>query len=571
MYNYDKKGVFILENIITGKLSIDNFETIIELNNEAFCDESGFHIKKSQELYDTLSKRQRYLGKICFINLSMFNVAEAVFFYEEKYILFTFFNIENSIESSFESRGIEFYYSINEKKFIFKDSEAMEFLNRNYPKRYNLINTITNEIDLLLCKRINEIYIKQNIIDSNKQSHIIDIRGNYETKNLIKFQAYDITKEEALIRKSFQAEKLQALGGMASKIAHELNNHLMTIDGNIELGMKDLKIKENQFFLKALDASFESSRLIKSLLSFSALDIFEFSDVSLEGIIDDITNEIKLSSAKNYQFILNNDLAMNRITIHGNRRLLVQGIINLINNGIESFNKSDNLIIMNLKIVYLNKAPANTINLMQHVSGKYLKIDIIDNGQGIPFEQEKRVFDPFYTTKDGSTGLGLAQTLGTVIKHKGMLELNSSQNGTTISLYVPCKEDNRQMSLNFDLELPKILVVDDDKMVLMVLEGLLKELKYDVISCSNPYEAISIYEAYHDRIELVISDMIMPKMNGNELFKRLKTINPLIKFILLSGYTRNNLDNRMLDEIESYIEKPIRKKDLEIEIKKALK
>lgn len=571
MYNYDKKGVFILENIITGKLSIDNFETIIELNNEAFCDESGFHIKKSQELYDTLSKRQRYLGKICFINLSMFNVGEAVFFYEEKYILFTFFNIENSIESSFESRGIEFYYSINEKKFIFKDSEAMEFLNRNYPKRYNLINTITNEIDLLLCKRINEIYIKQNIIDSNKQSHIIDIRGNYETKNLIKFQAYDITKEEALIRKSFQAEKLQALGGMASKIAHELNNHLMTIDGNIELGMKDLKIKENQFFLKALDASFESSRLIKSLLSFSALDIFEFSDVSLEGIIDDITNEIKLSSAKNYQFILNNDLAMNRITIHGNRRLLVQGIINLINNGIESFNKSDNLIIMNLKIVYLNKAPANTINLMQHVSGKYLKIDIIDNGQGIPFEQEKRVFDPFYTTKDGSTGLGLAQTLGTVIKHKGMLELNSSQNGTTISLYVPCKEDNRQMSLNFDLELPKILVVDDDKMVLMVLEGLLKELKYDVISCSNPYEAISIYEAYHDRIELVISDMIMPKMNGNELFKRLKTINPLIKFILLSGYTRNNLDNRMLDEIESYIEKPIRKKDLEIEIKKALK
>lgn len=571
MYNYDKKGVFILENIITGKLSIDNFETIIELNNEAFCDESGFHIKKSQELYDTLSKRQRYLGKICFINLSMFNVAEAVFFYEEKYILFTFFNIENSIESSFESRGIEFYYSINEKKFIFKDSEAMEFLNRNYPKRYNLINTITNEIDLLLCKRINEIYIKQNIIDSNKQSHIIDIRGNYETKNLIKFQAYDITKEEALIRKSFQAEKLQALGGMASKIAHELNNHLMTIDGNIELGMKDLKIKENQFFLKALDASFESSRLIKSLLSFSALDIFEFSDVSLEGIIDDITNEIKLASAKNYQFILNNDLAMNRITIHGNRRLLVQGIINLINNGIESFNKSDNLIIMNLKIVYLNKAPANTINLMQHVSGKYLKIDIIDNGQGIPFEQEKRVFDPFYTTKDGSTGLGLAQTLGTVIKHKGMLELNSSQNGTTISLYVPCKEDNRQMSLNFDLELPKILVVDDDKMVLMVLEGLLKELKYDVISCSNPYEAISIYEAYHDRIELVISDMIMPKMNGNELFKRLKTINPLIKFILLSGYTRNNLDNRMLDEIESYIEKPIRKKDLEIEIKKALK
>ena len=129
------------------------------------------------------------------------------------------------------------------------------------------------------------------------------------------------------------------------------------------------------------------------------------------------------------------------------------------------------------------------------------------------------------------------------------------------------------MQLSFDLFVNKIkiLVVDDDDVVREVLELMLKDLGYDVISSKNPYEAISIFDLNKDKIDLVISDMIMPKMNGRELFYKLKEYKKNIKFVLLSGYTKNNLDQKFLNDINLYLEKPIRRDLLEIEIKKCLK
>lgn len=128
-----------------------------------------------------------------------------------------------------------------------------------------------------------------------------------------------------------------------------------------------------------------------------------------------------------------------------------------------------------------------------------------------------------------------------------------------------------QMSFDLFVNKTKILVIDDDEIVRQVLEMLLKDLGYEVISSSDPYEAISIFDLNKDSIDLVISDMIMPKLNGKELFYRIKEIKKNLRFILLSGYTKNNVDEKFLNDIDLFLEKPIRKDVLEKEIKKCLK
>ena len=127
------------------------------------------------------------------------------------------------------------------------------------------------------------------------------------------------------------------------------------------------------------------------------------------------------------------------------------------------------------------------------------------------------------------------------------------------------------MSFDLFVNKTKILVIDDDEIVRQVLEMLLKDLGYEVISSSDPYEAISIFDLNKDSIDLVISDMIMPKLNGKELFYRIKEIKKNLRFILLSGYTKNNVDEKFLNDIDLFLEKPIRKDVLEKEIKKCLK
>lgn len=128
-----------------------------------------------------------------------------------------------------------------------------------------------------------------------------------------------------------------------------------------------------------------------------------------------------------------------------------------------------------------------------------------------------------------------------------------------------------QMSFDLFVNKTKILVIDDDEIVRQVLEMLLKDLGYEVISSGDPYEAISIFDLNKDSIDLVISDMIMPKLNGKELFYRIKEIKKNLRFILLSGYTKNNVDEKFLNDIDLFLEKPIRKDVLEKEIKKCLK
>lgn len=563
-----------MNTTISGKMQYLDDLKILMLNNLPYNDCSDFHIKKTDELLNVIKEHKPYINKITFYLVSSDNSGEASFLYDNDDIYFVIFNVESSLESTYLKKGNSMIYNIKAKQLNFKTIEEEQFFIDKYPHNYDLKTHILDEIDMLMLRNINEIYFKHTLVDKEEESHVLEVKGNYISNNQITINIYDVTKEEALISKAFQAEKLQALGNMSGAIAHELNNQLMAIDGNIELCYKSLKIKENSYLTKALEASSNASNLIKSLLSYSVKDDISFEKIYIDDLFKDIDNKINLSVIKDVDFIKNVRDDMARVYIYGSKLLLVEAFGNIITNAIESFNKTDHILIMNSKVTYLNTCPKDAINYQNHISGKFLQIDFIDNGCGIPYELYNRIFDPFFTTKDkfSRSGLGLTQALGTIIKHSGILTLKSAiNNGTTISVYLPCKEEKMQMSFDLFVNKTKILVIDDDEIVRQVLEMLLKDLGYEVISSSDPYEAISIFDLNKDSIDLVISDMIMPKLNGKELFYRIKEIKKNLRFILLSGYTKNNVDEKFLNDIDLFLEKPIRKDVLEKEIKKCLK
>lgn len=563
-----------MNTTISGKMQYLDDLKILMLNNLPYNDCSDFHIKKTDELLNVIKEHKPYINKITFYLVSSYNSGEASFLYDNDDIYFMIFNVESSLESTYLKKGNSMIYNIKAKQLNFKTIEEEQFFIDKYPHNYDLKTHILDEIDMLMLRNINEIYFKHTLVDKEEESHVLEVKGNYISNNQITINIYDVTKEEALISKAFQAEKLQALGNMSGAIAHELNNQLMAIDGNIELCYKSLKIKENSYLTKALEASSNASNLIKSLLSYSVKDDISFEKIYIDDLFKDIDNKINLSVIKDVDFIKNVRDDMARVYIYGSKLLLVEAFGNIITNAIESFNKTDHILIMNSKVTYLNTCPKDAINYQNHISGKFLQIDFIDNGCGIPYELYNRIFDPFFTTKDkfSRSGLGLTQALGTIIKHSGILTLKSAiNNGTTISVYLPCKEEKMQMSFDLFVNKTKILVIDDDEIVRQVLEMLLKDLGYEVISSSDPYEAISIFDLNKDSIDLVISDMIMPKLNGKELFYRIKEIKKNLRFILLSGYTKNNVDEKFLNDIDLFLEKPIRKDVLEKEIKKCLK
>lgn len=441
-----------MNTTISGKMQYLDDLKILMLNNLPYNDCSDFHIKKTDELLNVIKEHKPYINKITFYLVSSYNSGEASFLYDNDDIYFVIFNVESSLESTYLKKGNSMIYNIKAKQLNFKTIEEEQFFIDKYPHNYDLKTHILDEIDMLMLRNINEIYFKHTLVDKEEESHVLEVKGNYISNNQITINIYDVTKEEALISKAFQAEKLQALGNMSGAIAHELNNQLMAIDGNIELCYKSLKIKENSYLTKALEASSNASNLIKSLLSYSVKDDISFEKIYIDDLFKDIDNKINLSVIKDVDFIKNVRDDMARVYIYGSKLLLVEAFGNIITNAIESFNKTDHILIMNSKVTYLNTCPKDAINYQNHISGKFLQIDFIDNGCGIPYELYNRIFDPFFTTKDkfSRSGLGLTQALGTIIKHSGILTLKSAiNNGTTISVYLPCKEEKMQMSFDY--------------------------------------------------------------------------------------------------------------------------
>jgi two-component system cell cycle sensor histidine kinase/response regulator CckA len=210
--------------------------------------------------------------------------------------------------------------------------------------------------------------------------------------------------------------------------------------------------------------------------------------------------------------------------------------------------------------------------------GRYAKISITDTGSGMDEKTKERIFEPFFTTKEmgRGTGLGLASAYGIIKNHQGIIDVISKKGeGSTFIIYLPAsgKQVAREYKPSGTIVRGKetILIIDDEETILRVSRELLTMLGYNVLAAKSGKEALDIFEERHGEVDLVILDMIMPDVGGEEIFRLLKAVKPDIRVILSSGYSMNGQAKKILDKgCKAFLQKPFNIDELSQKIRYAL-
>jgi len=309
------------------------------------------------------------------------------------------------------------------------------------------------------------------------------------------------------------------------------------------------------------NAAQRSASLTRQLLDFSQKNIINKKVVSLNEVISETTRMLERSIGKGIQVELALEQELEQI--EADETQLQQVIMNLSLNARDAMPNGGTLRI-STSMVKLNEEYC--LRKPQFHPGSYVQLDIKDNGTGIPPEVLPKIFEPFFTTKPvgKGTGLGLSVAYGIMQRHGGQITVTSEiGKGTTFSIYFrpiakkPYKRHEETQTAPAILGDGTILVVDDEDLVLFINGEFLESLGYHVLRAASGEEAIRIYEAQGQKIDLVILDMLMPGKSGQETFRDLQAVNPNVKVIIATGYTDETATRAVLqDGAAGFIRKP---------------
>jgi len=382
----------------------------------------------------------------------------------------------------------------------------------------------------------------------------------------------DITEKKQLQGQLLQSQKMESVGTLAGGIAHDFNNIVAIILGHISLlndcaGLDD-KAKQRVRIIE--NSARKAGQIVSKLMSFSRKASFEILPVNLNNIIKD-TVELCETMARSRRVAIKMETGDNIPHIHADSNQMEQVLMNLFVNAMDAM-PDGGTIIIGTEFVEIERN--NHVHPLLS-SGKYILIKVTDTGTGIPEEIKDKIFNPFFTTKGPGkgTGLGLAMVYGIVKEHKGVLNVKSKTGkGTTFEIYLPpsdaaihevVKTSNHLLTAN-----ARILVVDDEKDMLNFMKEIIEGAGYKLLAADNPYYALEIFGEVADNIDLVITDIVMPLMDGRKLIKHFKTFKPAIKAIAISGYDAAR--NREDADIDAFISKPFEKDSLLSAIRKVL-
>ncbi|MDQ6993866.1 MAG: PAS domain S-box protein [Mariprofundus sp.] len=391
-------------------------------------------------------------------------------------------------------------------------------------------------------------------------SPIKNIHG--EITNYIGIQQ-SLTEIEKLEDQFRQAQKMEALGTLVGGIAHDFNNTLAGITGNLYLAKKAVEAmpKVSNYLQTIETLSFRAAATIQQLMAFSRKSTVQMQPLAIATFLKETVKLQQVSLPENISMKL--QITDNDMQIKGDVNQLQQVLINLMNNARDAIEESAN---NNPTIqVHLDHFLADDAFATSHddlCSGEYARISVIDNGAGIKPENIDHLLEPFFTTKEQGkgTGLGLAMAYGTIKTHAGAIEIKAAEHtGTIVEIYLPLIVVNKSNNIN-TLKHPilighgeTILLVDDNNMVLATGQALLKELDYKVIVASDGVEAIKVYQTHKDDIDLLILDVVMPKLGGAEALQAIRKINPEVKAMFATGYDKFS----MLDKIDEALQEKV--------------
>jgi signal transduction histidine kinase len=374
-----------------------------------------------------------------------------------------------------------------------------------------------------------------------------------------------------------QSQKMEAIGTLAGGMAHDFNNTLGIIIGNTELAIRTTpKDSPNRQYLNnIITASCRAEEMVSRLLSFSRITDAEKKPIDLISSIDESLKLLRSSLPSDIE--IKKSFPDSQLVVMGDPTQLNQVMVNLCTNSAHAMNGSSGLLEINISTREIGLNPLNSFNGLPQ--GHYAEITISDNGHGIPEDVIKRVFDPYFTTKETGkgTGMGLAVVHGIVKNHGGAITVKSSVNeGTVFSIYLPLIDAVVDAKPAADIEyLPSgkenILLVDDEYMIAETMKIMMEQLGYNVKAFTESSRALEVFESNPGAFDLVITDMTMPRMTGDLLAQRIQEIREDTPVIICTGFNNrvdpDGLRNRGICEI---LTKPVRTTTLATAIKNVL-
>jgi two-component system, cell cycle sensor histidine kinase and response regulator CckA len=373
------------------------------------------------------------------------------------------------------------------------------------------------------------------------------------------------------------SQKLESIGRLAGGIAHDFNNMLTAIIGNSELVMDQLDPTGElyTFMTTIMNAGDSAANLTRQLLAFSRKQIIKPKTINLNDLIEHVHKMILTLISENIKLYLIPSAKLK--TIKADPGQIEQIIINLAANARDAMVDGGKLLIETSN-VFLDENYSRTH--LDVTPGDYAMLAVTDTGIGMSKETMAHIFEPFFTTKDlgHGTGLGLATVYGIVKQSGGAIEVYSEVGkGTTFKLYFPVSLEGDN-ALHEPLKkkiLPTgsetILIAEDNEQVLAYSRNVLQRLGYHVLIAPSGEDALKVAKNYKEPIDLFMTDVILPGMNGREAAERISAIRPGIKTLYNSGYTAEVIDKQgILEEGFSFISKPFTSQELSQKVRNIL-
>ena len=387
----------------------------------------------------------------------------------------------------------------------------------------------------------------------------------------------DVTREIELETQLRQSQRFESLGTMARGIAHDFNNILSSIIGFTEITVSDLsnenEVRDN--LKEVLNASHRAKGLVRQILTSSQQSIEDRKAVDIVPIVKEVLTMISATLPKTTKICYDN--CKECYTIIGDHDQIYQVIANLCVNAGQAIGDRGGVLNVKLVLEEVNTTFARKIGVQK---GIYVKLEVTDTGCGMDADVMDRIFDPFFTTKDvgEGSGMGLAVVNGIVASHKGVITVNSERKkGSTFNVYFPLIESGPALENIVETNLVStgkehILFVDDEEAIVRYSEKGLRSLGYEVTVSTNSETALELFSAQPDKFDILITDLSMPKMNGDLLARNILRIKPGMPVILCSGFNNvMNLEKATEIGISECIMKPVSSRNLAVIIRRAMK
>jgi PAS domain S-box-containing protein len=383
----------------------------------------------------------------------------------------------------------------------------------------------------------------------------------------------DITERKRLEAQLQQAQKMEAIGTLAGGIAHDFNNLLMGIQGNVSLILSKMDAADPHYErLKNTEKQIQSgARLTSHLLGYARKGRYEVRSFDLNELVEEISETFGRTKR---EIAIQLELAPELFAVEADAGQIEQVLWNLFVNAADAMPSGGNLILKTINVTHKDMRG----KLYNPKPGSYVLLTVSDTGTGMNKETIERIFDPFFTTKERGrgTGLGLASAYGIIKGHGGYIDVYSRKgHGASFSIYLPASEKTVGEALRradrLVMGTETVLLVDDEEAIREVGEELLDAMGYTVMLARDGKEALQLYEKHGDNIDIVLLDIVMPRMGGGEVYEKMKALNPNIKVLLLSGYSIDGEAAEILDRgCNGFIQKPFTMKELSGKIREIM-